>query len=169
VKPTLVREYDPEWPARFAELRGRIESMAREHLLRVEHVGGTSVPGLAAKAIIDMDIVHGADSWTALRDALEAGGYRHVGDQDIPGREVFKPASAEVASWPHHHLYACAADAPELRRHLAFRDHLRRRPDEAALLSAFKLSIAHLDRDEYQERKAPLVQEILARALEESR
>jgi GrpB-like predicted nucleotidyltransferase (UPF0157 family) len=169
VKPSLVRAYDPLWPVRFRELRDRILAVAGKRVLRIEHVGGTSVPGLTAKAIIDIDVVIDADAWPALRDALEAGGWRHHGDQGVPGREAFKPATAGVEALPEHHLYACAENAAELRRHLAFRDYLRAHPAEAERLSAFKRSIAHLDRDDYQEEKAPLVEQILARALEEQR
>jgi len=160
-----VLPYDPAWPERFRELRDRVQRIAGEHLLRIEHVGSTAVPGMAAKPCIDMDIVIEPHAWPALRSALEAGGYRHGGDQGIRGREVFKPGNDEVAGWHRHHLYACAEGAEELRRHLAFRDYLRGNPDEAQRLSTFKNENAGLGKEEYQESKTPLVEAILARAL----
>jgi GrpB-like predicted nucleotidyltransferase (UPF0157 family) len=161
----IVLPYDPAWPERFRELRDRVQNIAGEHLLQVEHVGSTAVPGMAAKPCIDIDLVIEAQEWPALRCALEAGGYRHCGDQGIAGREVFKPGNDEVARWHRHHLYVCAADAAELRRHLAFRDYLRAHPEEAQRLSTFKKANAGLGKEEYQEAKSPLVEAMLRRAL----
>lgn len=55
--PTLIREYDPTWPDRFAALAGRVQAALGDLVLRVEHVGSTAVAGLAAKPIIDLDVV----------------------------------------------------------------------------------------------------------------
>ena len=148
-------------------------SIAGPHILRIEHVGSTSVPGLAAKPTIDIDVVIEAPHWADVRAAFEAAGYRHAGDQDVPGREVFKPRAptAPPASWPKHHLYVCAEDAAELRRHTAFRDYLRRHPAERDRLAAHKWELAGtpgMDKQRYQEEKSPLVLEMLARAIAEA-
>ena len=86
-----VVPYDPAWPVRFEEIRGHLLSILSGQDVRVEHVGSTSVPGLAAKPIIDIDIVlKVGESFEAVKNALEANGYTHVGDLGINGREVFK-------------------------------------------------------------------------------
>lgn len=84
--------------------------------------GSTAVPGLAAKPVIDLDVVI-ADrtDLSALIKRLRPLGYHHEGDLGVPGREAFTtPAGA-----PPHHLYVCAVGTPVLNRHLAFCDTLR--------------------------------------------
>ena len=169
----LVHPYDGRWPAQFELLRDRLETIAGGHLLRIEHVGSTSVPGLAAKPTIDIDVVIEASRWPVVRAALESAGYRHIGDQDVAGREVFKPRDTDAApaSWPKHHLYVCADDAAELHRHIAFRDYLRRHPHEVQRLAARKWVLARtpgMDKERYQAEKSPLVLELIARALDEA-
>jgi GrpB-like predicted nucleotidyltransferase (UPF0157 family) len=169
----LVQPYDPRWPARFESLRDRLMTIAGAHIVRIEHVGSTAVPGLAAKPTIDIDVVIAAVRWHAVRAAFEDAGYRHVGDQDVPGREVFKPRDpcAAPASWPKHHLYVCVDGTSELRRHVAFRDYLRRHPTELQRLAARKWEIARapgMDKERYQEEKSPLVLEMIECALTEA-
>lgn len=159
----LVSEYDPDWPTQCAHLARHFRAIAGPALEGIEHVGGTAVPGMIAKPILDIDLVVRPDRWTALVSALAAAGVRHVGDQGISGREVFKPLHR--GAWPRVHLYACAPDSEELRRHLAFRDYLRTHPSAAAELGARKWSLADRDIETYQAGKAALVQAILARAL----
>ena len=131
----------------------------------MEHVGRTSVPGLPAKPVIDIDIV--IRDRAILPDviaALEKIGYRHEGDLDIPGREAFK-----YTDKPHlmtHHLYVCPVTSEELHRHLTFRDHLRSNPQAAQKYSRIKEKAAELypyDIDKYMEYKAHCIKEIYLR------
>ena len=167
----VIEPYDPEWPARFRFLRDQVMAAVEPHAQSIEHVGSTSVPGMTAKPIIDIDIVIRSDRWDAVRGGLEALGYEFEGDLGVAGREAFKAKapSAAPAAWPAHHLYVCPDDGRELPRHLAFRDYLRRHPGEVRRLSELKRSLAATCKDvaDYQEAKAPIVEEILARALEE--
>lgn len=100
-------------------------------VLRIEHVGSTSVPDLVAKDIVDIDIVYDdfSTDLTEIVTALETLGYYHNGDQGIPLREAFKRRSHHhfhpVLDGIVHHLYACPSHSPELKRHLSFRDSLR--------------------------------------------
>lgn len=134
-EPLLV-PYDPVWPQIFAQLRDIYTAALEGLIVTVEHVGSTAVPGLLAKPILDMDIVIPArDVLPEVAVRLVALGYRHRGDQGIPGREVFKASESTVPYteprqvWMAHHLYVCAADSAELRRHRLFRDALRCRPE----------------------------------------
>ena len=136
-----VVPYDPAWPVRFEEIRGHLLSILSGQDVRVEHVGSTSVPGLAAKPIIDIDIVlKVGESFEAVKNALEANGYTHVGDLGINGREVFKYDNKP--QFMAHHLYALSAGSEELKRHLTFRDWLRTHPEDRDAYAQVKLAAA---------------------------
>lgn len=149
----LIQDYTPNWPQAFTQLATALNEAAGDHLTAVEHVGSTAVPGLAAKPIIDIDMVYpiGGD-FNALKTVMETIGYYHNGDQGIPGREVFK-RRPEAAHHPvfdsvAHHLYVCREDNEELRRHLAFRDFLRTHPETLAEYQSLKREIARLAEEE---------------------
>lgn len=164
-QPVIIEDYNPAWPHWFERLRAPVQAALGALALVIEHVGSTAVPGLAAKPIIDMDVV--ISSRTDLTDVIArmAGiGYRHEGDLGVAGREAFFPPPG----LPAHHLYVCSADSAELRRHLAFRDYLRRHPADAAAYGALKSELAARfgrDRDGYSLAKSDFVNGILARAL----
>ncbi len=158
-----VVAYDSGWVAAFQKIRTEIASALGSLALSIEHVGSTSVPGLAAKPVIDIDVViENAGVFAQVCDHLSTVGYSHVGDQDIPGREVFK-----YLEKPHlmkHHLYVCARDSVELKRHLAFRDYLRAHPEAVSEYSRIKVEGARLfpdDIDAYILHKTPFIQGLL--------
>ncbi|MEK7477206.1 MAG: GrpB family protein [Candidatus Coatesbacteria bacterium] len=162
--PVTICDYDPSWPLTFEALRSRMTAGLGALAVRIEHVGSTSVPGLAAKPIIDLDVVVASrDDVPRTIEALDRLGYTHQGDLGIPGREAFNgPATV-----PGHHLYLCAADSAELRRHLAFRDYLRAHPEAAVGYARLKRELAQRhqgDRDAYTEGKTAFVQGILRTA-----
>ena len=167
-----VVPYDPDWPRMFEEMREVIAPKLGSLALRIEHVGSTSVPGLAAKPILDIDVVlpdqHRVASAISVLAEL---GYAHQGDLGVPGREAFRRESQEVPKsepsrqWPEHHLYVCVEGASELRRHVAFRDYLRAHPSEAAEYGDLKRALAvryPWDRTRYGDAKSPFVTRILA-------
>jgi GrpB-like predicted nucleotidyltransferase (UPF0157 family) len=159
--PIVIVAYDPRWPQQFEELRARIQTALGELAIAIHHVGSTAVPGLAAKPIIDLDVVIASRAMLpAAIAALAALGYSHQGDLGIPGREAFRSTHAV-----RHNLYVCADGAEPLRKHLAFRDQLRAHPDAAAAYAALKKGLAerHRDnRDAYTDGKTELVRKILA-------
>ena len=157
-----VVDYDAEWPVRFARLRERIWPAVRDFALRIEHVGSTSVPGLAAKPVIDLDLVVPSRHEIPLAVArLASLGYTHQGDLGIPDREAFDTPCGEIA----HHQYVCPAESLALRNHLALRDHLRASASEVAAYSALKKRLAcefpH-DIARYVEGKTEFILSILA-------
>ncbi|MBC8069637.1 MAG: GrpB family protein [Deltaproteobacteria bacterium] len=171
----VLTPYDPSWPVMFSLLRDVFARALGDVALAIEHVGSTSIPGLLAKPVIDIDIVMAsADHLAHTVRALAVLGYRHNGCQDIPGREVFKrdqqadvPRDGSGRHWPAHNLYVCARDADELRRHIVFRDWLRAHPAAAAEYGVLKLHLAELhghDRDIYSEAKTEFVEAIIAKA-----
>jgi GrpB-like predicted nucleotidyltransferase (UPF0157 family) len=107
--------------------------------LSVEHVGSTAVPGLAAKPIIDIDVVVPSRAeLPAIVERLANLGYVHRGNLGIEDREAFEPP----AELPEHHLYACVRDSAALANHLTIRDHLRRDPAAAAAYAELKKRLA---------------------------
>ena len=138
-RKVVVVEYDPSWPMAFADLRARIEPALRGIALAIEHVGSTSVPGLAAKPIIDIDaVIPSPTEMPAAIDRLAALGYVHSGNLGIAGRETFE----SPAALPAHHLYGCLKGGSALRNHLAVRDYLRRNPAAAAAYGRLKIQLA---------------------------
>lgn len=142
-KKVTVVPYDPSWPGEFEKIRREVEEALGSLVLSVEHVGSTSVPGLAAKPIIDLDVVIGNE--TALEDVIlvmACLGYAHEGDLGIPGREAFCYEGKEHLM--KHHLYVCRESSSELKRHMAFRDHLRKHQEAMQEYGRIKLEAAAL-------------------------
>jgi GrpB-like predicted nucleotidyltransferase (UPF0157 family) len=135
----LIQDYDPSWPNAFSKLAARVTAALGSLMVTIEHIGSTAVPDLAAKPIIDLDVVLSSpvDFPEAIRLLADIG-YVHEGDLGIAGREALRSPPAE----PRHHLYVLAAGANELRRHLALRDALRADSDLRDEYSALKQSLA---------------------------
>jgi GrpB-like predicted nucleotidyltransferase (UPF0157 family) len=134
--------------------------------LRIDHVGSTSVPGLAAKPIIDMDIVvAGEDDVRPVIDRLHAIGYRWRGDLGVVGREAFRrPADDGL---PDHHLYLVVENSRAHLDHWLLRDRLRQDPDARDRYAALKrrsVELADRDLDVYVAAKAGVVAELLTEA-----
>ncbi len=164
-KHVVVVPYDDRWPGAFREIRAELAAALGDAALAIEHVGSTAVPGLAAKPVIDIDVVIASTAdFPSVRTRLEGIGYRHEGDLGIPGREAFK--YEDKRHLMKHHLYVCTADAAELKRHLAFRDHLRTHPDDRDAYGAVKrlAALRHPDDiDGYMDEKADIIKTILRR------
>ena len=168
----LVEPSNPAWATWFLELHALLGRTLAGHFYAIEHVGSTAVPGMAAKPIIDIDIVMREGEFEHIKSYLAPLGYEYAGDLDVPGREAFKLNGPLAATLPLHHLYALYPGATELKRHLAFRDYLRAHPDEAARLSEHKLELAARfgnDRALYIEAKAAMVLEMIDAALAEQK
>src|SRR5580698_3975683 len=110
----VIEDYDPRWPERFETLRARISGALASLAPEIEHVGSTAVPGLAAKPIIDMDVLlaRAADLELVIARLAELG-YEHEGDLGIRGREAFKSPAGDIT----HHLHVCLPDCAEFGRH----------------------------------------------------
>ncbi|UUZ59113.1 GrpB family protein [Nocardioides sp. B-3] len=127
---------------------------------RVEHVGSTSVPGLAAKPIPDIDVIVSRDSVPAAVEALAAIGYAHRGDTGVTGREAFFAPDES----PRRNVYVCENGTTNVRNHLAVRDTLKARDDLRDAYADVKLSLAEdpvMDIDTYIARKFAVLQRVL--------
>jgi GrpB-like predicted nucleotidyltransferase (UPF0157 family) len=137
----------------------------------IEHVGSTSVPGLAAKPVIDIDLI--IEDRSVLHSVIEklAGlGYEYMGDLGIKDREAFRRKSALTPDdgtkheWPAHNLYVCLRDSIALRNHIALREFLRANPQKAKQYEALKKRLAAEnpnDIDHYIKNKTPFIIGIL--------
>lgn len=158
VKSVRIVDYDPKWPQLFASLEASISGALGDLAIRIEHVGSTAVPGLAAKPIIDIDVVVATDRVHDAIRQLASAGYAHEGDLGIFGREAF----VSPDGLPTHHLYVCPVGSPELARHLRFRDYLRSDPSATAEYAALKRRLAATtDRAAYSPGKSEFIERAL--------
>ena len=163
-KRVIVLPWDGRWEQNFQRIADELRPALGGLALGIEHVGSTSVPGLSAKPIIDLDvIIRGADALDDVTAALERIGYRREGDLGIAGREAFTYSGKDHLR--RHHLYVCPQDSAELRRHIAFRDYLRAHPEAVRAYSRIKEEGAKLypdDIETYIAHKAPFIAAIYA-------
>jgi GrpB-like predicted nucleotidyltransferase (UPF0157 family) len=164
--PVSIRDYDPAWPPRFEAARSAITAAVGERLVGIEHIGSTSVPGLAAKPIIDvMPGLRRFEDGHACVAALEALGYVYRGEYGIPGRHYFVSSNSQGRRDQHVHMLVVGSDP--WTRHLLFRDYLRAHPAAALEYAALKRALAarhRWDMDAYADSKSGFVEDILARA-----
>jgi GrpB-like predicted nucleotidyltransferase (UPF0157 family) len=161
--PVVIVPYDPAWPGLFraqaAGLRAALGDVAR----RIDHIGSTSVPGLAAKPVIDVQIsVVGFEPLDAYRRPLEALGYVWRADNPERTKRYFREAPGQRRT--HIHVRRAGSFSEQLA--LLFRDFLRVRPDEAARYADLKRELAERyasDRQAYADAKVPSVWAIVAR------
>ena len=162
IRTIIVLPYDAQWKRDFTAIKTELQEALDGLALRIEHVGSTSVPGLSAKPIIDIDVVIRNESiLDAAIEALGRIGYRHEGNYGIIGREAFGYEGKEHLR--DHHLYVCPQNSPELKRHIAFRDYLRSHPEAVREYSRVKEEGAELyphDIDRYIEHKSPFIEGI---------
>ena len=137
----VITEYDASWPVLFEEEAHRLRAVLGSSALRIEHVGSTSIPGLAAKSVIDIQVsVASLAPHGRYVDAMATLGYRHVafGDFDLVYPFFHKPIE-----WPStHHVHLCDAGGEQEWKHLAFRDYLRAHPRVAREYEALKRDLA---------------------------
>lgn len=158
-----VVDHDPAWTEQFAWIRETLlGALAGVPVVAVEHVGSTSVPGLAAKPVIDVAVVVAREHLHPAIAAMEAAGYEHRGDLGIPDRHAFHaPAGA-----PRQHTYVVVEGCLSLRNHLGVRDVLRA---DAALRHEYetvkrRLAATTDDIDVYCTGKTDVLLKVLRRA-----
>ena len=156
----VIVTYDLSWPARFVAERQRIVDALGPTARRVDHVGSTSVPGLDAKPIIDIDLsVPDPDNESAYLPALERAGYRLRVRQ--PGHRMVRTVGLDV------HVHICREGSEWERRHLLFRDWLRFDDADRDAYAALKHELAQrewADMNAYADAKGVLISEIMTRA-----
>jgi GrpB-like predicted nucleotidyltransferase (UPF0157 family) len=162
-KPIELEDYDPEWPARYEREAAEVRSVLGRRVVRLEHVGSTSVPGLPAKPIIDMALeVPDSAAEPAYVPDMEAAGYvLRVREPDWYEHRLFKGPETNI------NLHVFSADCPEVDRMLLFRDWLRTNEADRELYTGAKRDLAAREWkyvQQYADAKTAVVQEIMARA-----
>jgi GrpB-like predicted nucleotidyltransferase (UPF0157 family) len=156
-------DYDERWPFLFAAEARRIRDQCGTLALRLEHIGGTSIPGMCAKPVLD--IAAGRPAETTLEDyvvALERAGYVYRGERGVPGREYFRRGQPRA-----YHVHLVEAAGALWSDYIVFRDYLRADAEAARQFAAQKRALAARfarDREAYMNAKGPHVAEILRRA-----
>ena len=160
----VVVEYDDTWPATFERLRRHVWPLLADVATSVEHVGSTSIPGLAAKPVIDMSVVVPTVAEVPVAiGRLATLGYLHQGNLGVEEREAFR----SPASLPRHHLYLCPSQSLALRNHRLLRDYLRAHPEAARRYGELKKRLAcadAADRDAYTAGKTDFILDVLGAA-----
>ena len=162
----IVADYDPAWTDWFEEIRARVWPAVSDVALRIDHVGSTAVPGLAAKPIIDLDVVVASEEHVRQTiERLARIGYRWRGDPGVAGRQAFKePAGSDLHE---HHLYVVVENSKAHLDHWLLRDLLREDADSRTRYAELKrrnVALAEGDIQVYLEAKADLVTDLLRRA-----
>ncbi|MEP7048600.1 MAG: GrpB family protein [Ilumatobacteraceae bacterium] len=159
----VVVDYDPQWPVAFATISDTLRaSLAGVAVIGIEHVGSTSVPELAAKPIIDIDVVVDRAQVDAAAAALEAVGYTPLGDMGVPDRWAFRAPEGSI----RQNTYITVDGCLSLRNHLGLRSVLRADAELRDEYSAVKHRLAGEtdDIDVYVDGKSAVVRRVLERA-----
>jgi GrpB-like predicted nucleotidyltransferase (UPF0157 family) len=161
--PIYLAAYDPAWPDLFVREAERIRAALGDRVLLLEHVGSTSVPGLAAKPRIDMVLaVADSSDEASYVPSLEAAGYvLRIREPDWYEHRVFKGPDTDV------NMHVFSTDCPEIERMLRFRDHLRSHRNDRELYEQTKRELAQRTwkyTQHYADAKTAVVEDILARA-----
>ncbi len=162
--------YDGRWPELFKIEADRLRMAANALIVRVEHIGSTSIAGLRAKPVLDIIIETKPGHLDDLVSELTSFGYTSKGENGIAGRSYFtRAASSEsVHDSMAVHVHAFETGHAEIAKHLAFRDYLRAHPDVARAYGLLKSEILAKDgitREAYQDLKSKFVSETSAAAL----
>jgi GrpB-like predicted nucleotidyltransferase (UPF0157 family) len=154
-KPLVISDYDPLWPTRFRGIAVELRERVGDDALRIDHIGSTSVPGLAAKPLIDVQItvahLEVSDFWS---DELLPGLVRRTGNlvDHVPAASSADPADWDKRYWSKSrelHVHVREAGRSNQRYALLFRDFLRADSMAAGSYGAVKRALATAARDEW--------------------
>ena len=167
VEKVVVRivDYETDWPQKFEVHRGIIAGALGKAARGIEHIGSTSVPGLAAKPIIDiLVVVHDSTDESQYLSQLEAAGYElRVREPEWNEHRMFRTPEKDV----HVHVYSTGC--PEIQRNLSFRDRLRSNVEERQRYEQTKRELAKrewCDMNDYANAKTEVIESILSRCRE---
>jgi GrpB-like predicted nucleotidyltransferase (UPF0157 family) len=163
--PVPLADYDPVWPKLFAKEAARIAHVLGETAVRIEHVGSTSVPGLAAKPIIDilMSVVDSSDESSYVTPLAQHGYELRIREPNWYEHRVLKGPDTDI------NLHVFTQGCPEIHRMIRFRDHLRRNRDDRKLYEEAKRELAKRDWpfiQNYADAKTQVIERIIARSNE---
>lgn len=136
-----VVDYDPDWPVAYSDEARNVSKAAGNTLLRIHHIGSTSIPGIKAKPVIDILLeVESVEALDERTMEFQALGYEVMGEFGIPGRRYYRRDNDSGVRT--HQIHAFKAGAPDVVRHLAFRDYMRSHPTVASQYGELKARLA---------------------------
>ncbi len=151
----VIADYDPAWPERFEAERARVAAALGPRALRIEHIGSTAVPGMAAKPIVDVLVE------VASLDGVDLSPAGYVLRVREDGHLMFRTPALDV------HVHVWPSGHPDIATQLAFRDRLRASAEDRAAYEALKHELAERDWPDinyYADAKGALIRDILRRA-----
>ncbi len=158
-----LRPYSADWPRLFEAERARLQAAIGWYVLDIQHIGSTSVPGLAAKPILDIGVaVTNFEAAAVCIESLVALGYEYLGELGIPRRHYFVKGAPRT-----HHLHMNEITSDDWQRTIAFRDYLRRHPEAAQEYADLKHALTVCfpeDREAYTNAKSGFIARILQQA-----
>lgn len=168
----IISDYNPDWAKQFETIKNALAKYLDDTTIGIAHIGSTSIPGMKAKPIIDIDIII-EDNNIVLKNViskLEEIGYIHLGNMGITGREAFKrmdlktPKLGSNKTWFNHNLYLCKKGSIGLSNHLNLRNYLLENPSKVVEYSNLKLELIEkypFDIDSYVDGKTNFIVDIL--------
>jgi GrpB-like predicted nucleotidyltransferase (UPF0157 family) len=139
MRQVVVTEYNPDWKNQFEQDAAEIKKVLGEECLAVHHIGSTSVPGMAAKPIIDlMPVVRDIEKIDRFNEEMRNLGYQAKGENGLSGRRYFQKGGDDRT----HHVHIYQLGNREVARHLAFRDYLGENPRIAEEYGTLKKKLA---------------------------
>jgi len=168
----FITAYDPEWKAEFEKIKHILRTALKDLEIDIQHVGSTSIPGLYAKPILDIDIIiKDKIQLSDISIKLQRLGYKNKGEQGISGRFAFRqsseltPLTVTSEKWQAHHLYVCFSDSLALKNHILFRDILMQDGNLTNKYSQLKINLAKeegMTREIYTKKKTDFILAVLA-------
>jgi GrpB-like predicted nucleotidyltransferase (UPF0157 family) len=156
--------YEPEWARLYEAERARLQAAVGEHVLDIQHVGSTAIPGIVAKPILDIAAaVRSFEAAFVCIEPIVALGYEYYGENGIPRRHYFvrrDPVSGQTII----HLHMNELGGPDWENQILFRDYMLAHPGTAAQYTALKRDLAAQyphDREAYTDAKAPFIEHVL--------
>lgn len=161
-----VVPYDPIWKQEFLKIKAMIMDCVGDLIISVDHVGSTAIEGLAAKPIIDIDVVISSyEVFADVKERLSRKGFEHEGDLGVEGREAFKRNF--IDEFMPYHMYVSPKEGKGHLEHIAFRDYLKNHPDDMNDYGKLKMDLTEqfkMDINSYVNGKADFVKNILQKA-----
>lgn len=169
----MIEQYNPEWKIEFEKIAQILQEALGDLAMAIQHVGSTSIVGMPAKPIIDIDIIiEDKELLKEIASRLEKLGYQNKGEQGIEGRFAFRQRTGIASLFTplgkrqSHHLYVCYSDSLALKNHLLFRDALMNDTNLKTQYAQLKRTLIEdksLNRAEYTSQKTAFILSVLAK------
>lgn len=168
VNEVVIVDYNPAWPALFEEEKKRLLAVAGQWIEDIQHVGSTSVPGLAAKPIVDIMIaIHRLADVEKCVAPIESLGYGYMGEHGLPERHFFRKPAPDTWRGRTHHIHMVLRDSNQWINQIHFRDYLREHAEGRQQYQELKRALAEQfgsDRFAYTDAKQEFIFSILRKA-----